>query len=49
MPVNVFVRDAIRGGCSVGNPPDNLGFRLVRDPPWHARPAAMAGLIEPPA
>jgi len=43
MPVNVFVRDAIRGGCSVGNPPDNLGFRLVRDPPWYARLAAIVG------
>lgn len=37
MPINVFVRDAVRGGCSVGDPPDNLGFRLVRDPPWYAR------------
>jgi formylglycine-generating enzyme required for sulfatase activity len=44
MPINVFVRDAIRGGCSVGNPPDNLGFRLVRDPPWYARLAARVGL-----
>ncbi|MEO8758815.1 MAG: SUMF1/EgtB/PvdO family nonheme iron enzyme [Devosia sp.] len=26
-----FVRDAIGGGCSAGTPPDNLGFRLVRD------------------
>jgi formylglycine-generating enzyme required for sulfatase activity len=26
-----FVRDAKGGGCSVGAPPDNLGFRLVRD------------------
>ena len=30
-PMNVFVRDAMGGGCSVGVPPDNLGFRLVRD------------------
>lgn len=31
-----FVRDARAGGCSVGTPPSNLGFRLVRDdaPPW---------------
>lgn len=29
-----FVRDAKRGGCAVGLPPDYLGFRLVR-----ARPA----------
>jgi formylglycine-generating enzyme required for sulfatase activity len=27
-----FVRDAKSGGCSTGTPPDNLGFRLVRDP-----------------
>jgi len=26
-----FIRDARAGGCSVGVPPDNLGFRLVRD------------------
>ncbi len=26
-----FLRDARGGGCSVGTPPDNLGFRLVRD------------------
>lgn len=30
-----FVRDAKSGGCSVGVPPDNLGFRLVRRPAWH--------------
>lgn len=29
-----FVRDALGGGCSTGAPPDNLGFRLVRDPSW---------------
>ena len=29
--MNVFVRDAMGGGCSVGVPPDNLGFRLVRE------------------
>lgn len=28
-----FVRDAKGGGCSVGTPPDSLGFRLVRDDP----------------
>lgn len=27
-----FVRDAKAGGCSTGVPPDNLGFRLVREP-----------------
>lgn len=42
MPINVFVRDAVRGGCSVGDPPDNLGFRLVLDQPWYARLAAAA-------
>jgi formylglycine-generating enzyme required for sulfatase activity len=26
-----FIRDARAGGCSVGTPPRNLGFRLVRD------------------
>jgi formylglycine-generating enzyme required for sulfatase activity len=31
-PMSAFVRDAPGGGCSVGVPPDNLGFRLVRDP-----------------
>ena len=27
-----FVRDGKSGGCAVGTPPENLGFRLVRDP-----------------
>ena len=26
-----FIRDARAGGCAVGTPPSNLGFRLVRD------------------
>ena len=26
-----FVRDGKSGGCAVGTPPENLGFRLVRD------------------
>ena len=26
-----FIRDARTGGCAVGTPPSNLGFRLVRD------------------
>ena len=26
-----FLRDARGGGCAVGRPPDNLGFRLVRE------------------
>jgi len=29
--VSDFIRDARSGGCSVGTPPANLGFRLVRD------------------
>ena len=29
--VTDFVRDARGGGCSVGKPPSNLGFRLVRE------------------
>lgn len=32
-----FIKDAKSGGCSVGIPPDNLGFRLVRRPAWHER------------
>lgn len=28
-----FVRDGKSGGCAVGTPPENLGFRLVRDEP----------------
>lgn len=33
-PMSFFIRDAKSGGCSVGIPPDNLGFRLVRQPTW---------------
>ncbi|TIL34186.1 SUMF1/EgtB/PvdO family nonheme iron enzyme [Mesorhizobium sp.] len=29
-----FVRDGRSGGCAVGTPPENLGFRLVRDEPF---------------
>jgi len=29
--VTDFVRDASNGGCSAGQPPSNLGFRLVRE------------------
>jgi len=34
--VSDFIRDARAGGCAVGVPPSNLGFRLVRDnqPLW---------------
>ncbi|WP_193336930.1 SUMF1/EgtB/PvdO family nonheme iron enzyme [Devosia beringensis] len=34
-PMSFFIRDAKSGGCSVGIPPANLGFRLVRQPAWH--------------
>lgn len=33
--MSLFIRDGKTGGCSVGAPPDNLGFRLVREPPWY--------------
>lgn len=32
--MSFFVRDSVAGGCSAGAPPDNLGFRLVREPGW---------------
>jgi formylglycine-generating enzyme required for sulfatase activity len=35
MPLSAFVQDARGGGCSTGTPPDNLGFRLVREPAWY--------------
>ena len=36
--VTDFIRDAKAGGCAVGVPPDNLGFRLVREPnSWISR------------
>lgn len=35
--MSTFVRDARGGGCSVGALPDNLGFRLVREPSWFQR------------
>ncbi|WDR03135.1 SUMF1/EgtB/PvdO family nonheme iron enzyme [Devosia algicola] len=34
-PISYFVRDARGGGCSVGIPPANLGFRLVQQPVWY--------------
>jgi formylglycine-generating enzyme required for sulfatase activity len=40
--VSNFIRDARAGGCAVGAPPTNLGFRLVRE----AKPANLvAGLL----
>lgn len=35
-PMSSFIRDPKSGGCSVGAPPDNLGFRLVKDDRWYA-------------
>lgn len=35
-PMSSFIRDGRSGGCSVGAPPDNLGFRLVRETHWLA-------------
>lgn len=35
--MTAFVRDARGGGCSVGAPPDNLGFRLVKEPTWYGK------------
>ncbi|MDX3809535.1 SUMF1/EgtB/PvdO family nonheme iron enzyme [Bosea thiooxidans] len=32
-----FIRNPKNGGCSVGTPPDNLGFRLVRSRSWRDR------------
>lgn len=31
-----FVRNPKGGGCAVGVPPDNLGFRLIKDTRWYA-------------
>lgn len=39
-----FVRDPKTGGCSVGAPPDNLGFRLVRRPGLFERLNRLLGL-----
>ncbi|MBL0373577.1 SUMF1/EgtB/PvdO family nonheme iron enzyme [Rhizobium sp. KVB221] len=35
-PMSSFVRDPKTGGCAVGAPPANLGFRLVHDDRWIA-------------
>lgn len=41
-----FIRDALGGGCAVGVPPDNLGFRLIREPTWPERIVkALRGLL----
>mgnify|MGYP000862276738 CR=1 FL=1 len=36
-PLSSFIRDPKSGGCSVGTPPDNVGFRLIRDDGWYGR------------
>ena len=36
-PMSSFVRDGRTGGCAVGEPPDNLGLRLVRERHWLGR------------
>jgi formylglycine-generating enzyme required for sulfatase activity len=35
MAMSAFVQDALGGGCIATVPPDNLGFRLVRQPVWY--------------
>ncbi|WP_246723459.1 formylglycine-generating enzyme family protein [Rhizobium sp. ARZ01] len=35
-PMTSFIRDPKSGGCAVGTPPDNLGFRLVKSTEWYA-------------
>lgn len=41
--MSFFIRDAKSGGCSVGVPPDNLGFRLVRRQAWYEPALAIFG------
>ena len=42
--VTDFIRDARAGGCAVGVPPSNLGFRLVREPKsWVSRLSSSLG------
>jgi len=36
-PMSAFIRDAQGGGCATGAPPDNLGFRLVKESHWWDR------------
>lgn len=41
-----FIRNPKSGGCSAGTPPDNLGFRLVREQRWQERlPAGLRRLL----
>ncbi|WP_186420817.1 SUMF1/EgtB/PvdO family nonheme iron enzyme [Bosea sp. CS1GBMeth4] len=45
-PMSFFMRNPKAGGCSVATPPDNLGFRLVREPGWRERlPAGLRRLL----
>jgi formylglycine-generating enzyme required for sulfatase activity len=45
--VTDFVRDARGGGCSVGKPPSNFGFRLVREDMGMATIASMLRRLIP--
>jgi formylglycine-generating enzyme required for sulfatase activity len=42
--VTDFIRDAKAGGCAVGVPPDNLGFRLVVERPSSVIAGAVRGV-----
>ena len=45
-PMSFFMRNPKAGGCSVATPPDNLGFRLVREPGWRDRlPSTLRRLL----
>ena len=35
MAMSAFIQDALGGGCFSSVPPDNLGFRLVRQATWY--------------
>jgi len=43
--VTDFIRDASSGGCAVGRPPSNLGFRLVREDPPTTFISRLKGLL----
>lgn len=45
--VTNFVRDARGGGCAIGKPPSNLGFRLVREDDSIATIASMLRWLMP--
>jgi formylglycine-generating enzyme required for sulfatase activity len=45
--MSTFIRDGVSGGCSIGVPPDNLGFRLVRDVNWAQRALAWIATVWP--